>query len=127
MSRVAEQTHDLIHSASDTEDEKTVSTEGASEESGDEGEEGIPVDLSKNEIYRGLCTLFEDSEGNNILEYVSLLHTELIGINKSLENLKLIRKDINRLTDCAEIYLKSQGHITEAPKESVRKSRRPTK
>lgn len=73
-----------------------------------EEEERIPIDLSENEIYRGVCTLLEDEEGNNILEYISLLHTELIGINKSLENLKGIRKDMTRLADCAELFLKSK-------------------
>lgn len=67
----------------------------------------IPIDLSKNEVYRGVCTLFEDEDGNNILEYISLLHTELIGINKSLENLRSIKKDISRLADCAELFFKS--------------------
>lgn len=74
----------------------------------EEEEERIPIDLSENEIYRGVCTLLEDEEGNNILEYISLLHTELIGINKSLENLKGIRKDMTRLADCAELFLKSK-------------------
>ena len=75
----------------------------------DDGEdERVPIDLSQNEIYRGVCTLLEDEEGNNILEYISLLHTELIGINKSLEHLKGVRKEMTRLADCAELILKSQ-------------------
>ena len=74
----------------------------------EEEEERIPIDLSENEIYRGVCTLLEDEDGNNILEYISLLHTELIGINKFLENLKGIRKDMTRLADCAELFLKSK-------------------
>ncbi len=84
------------------------------DESGSDDEK-IPIDLSQNEIYRGVCTLLEDEEGNNILEYISLLHTELIGINKSLENLKLMRKDITRLADCAELIVK--GKKTEQSKE----------
>jgi hypothetical protein len=78
------------------------------EETEEDDDERVPIDLTQNEIYRGVCTLLEDEEGNNILEYISLLHTELIGINKSLENLKPLRKDINRLADCAELLLKSQ-------------------
>jgi hypothetical protein len=50
----------------------------------------------------------EYDDGNNILEYISLLHTELIGINKSLENLRGMRKDISRIADCAELFFKSQ-------------------
>lgn len=78
------------------------------EETEEDDDERVPIDLTQNEIYRGVCTLLEDEEGNNILEYISLLHTELIGINKSLENLKPLRKDITRLADCAELLLKSQ-------------------
>ena len=44
------------------------------------------------------------------------MHTELIGINKSLENLKLIRKDITRLADCAEMIVK--GKKTEQRESS---------
>ena len=90
--------------------------ESENEENSDEDDDRIPIDLSQNEIYRGVCTLLEDEEGNNILEYISLLHTELIGINKSLENLRLIRKDISRLTDCVEIFVKGKkekGDVTD--------------
>ena len=91
-------------------EEEENSNESENEECSDVGEEEerIPIDLSENEIYRGVCTLLEDEDGNNILEYISLLHTELIGINKSLENLKGIRKDMTRLADCAELFLKSK-------------------
>jgi len=76
-----------------------------------EEEDGCAIDLSQNEVYRGVCTLFEDAEGNNILEYISLLHTELIGINKSMENLRGIRKDLSRLADVAELILKGKKDV----------------
>jgi len=108
--------------------------ESENEENSDEDDDRIPIDLSQNEIYRGVCTLLEDEEGNNILEYISLLHTELIGINKSLENLKLIRKDITRLADCAEMIVKgkkseskeSSGHTQtrEQTREKTSSSRK---
>jgi len=112
------------------EDTDIQSSDNESEASGDEAslsneeeqEERIPIDLSQNEIYRGVCTLFEDDDGNNILEYISLLHTELIGINKSLENLRLIRKDITRLADCAEFFFKGKKEKqekSEAPEVST--------
>jgi len=108
------------------EDEVTNITEEnqdeSEEEESQESDNRIPIDLSQNEIYRGICTLFEDEHGNNILEYISLLHTELIGINKSLENLKLIKKDISRLADCAELYLKSTGSVISEKKKSSSKS-----
>jgi hypothetical protein len=89
------------------------------DESDQDGGNNIPIDLSKNEVYRGICTLLEDEDGNNILEYISLLHTELIGINKSLENLKLIRKDMSRIADCAELFLKSTGGVSPEKSNSV--------
>jgi len=89
-----------------TEEEQEESEE---ENESQESDNRIPIDLSQNEVYRGVCTLFEDEHGNNILEYISLLHTELIGINKSLENLKSIKKDISRMADCAELFVKSAG------------------
>jgi hypothetical protein len=104
--------------------DKEENIESSSSENEDENEsyeneeEHVPIDLSQNEVYRGICTLLEDEDGNNILEYISLLHTELIGINKSLENLKFVRKEISRIADCAELYLKSKGEVL--PQESTK-------
>jgi hypothetical protein len=103
---------DVVHSevVDDEEDEEDDDDNDNNDEEGLEEFEGgkIPIDLSENEVYRGICTLLEDEDGNNILEYISLLHTELIGINKSLENLRGIRKDIGRISDCAEAFLKTK-------------------
>ena len=117
------------HGSGEDEDE-----EDDEEDDDEEDEHRVPIDLSQNEIYRGVCTLLEDEEGNNILEYISLLHTELIGINKSLENLKLIRKDITRLADCAEMIVKgkksesqkdsSSGHTREQTREKTSASKK---
>jgi len=90
-------------------------SEGGGEDDDDEDEdaedatddnERIAIDLSENEVYKGICTLFEDEEGNNILEYISLIHTELIALNKSVEFIRGIKKDISRIADCAEILTK---------------------
>ena len=69
-----------------------------------EDDDKIAIDLSDNPVYRGLCTLLEDDEGNNLLEYISLLHSELIGHNKTMKGIK---KDLGRLANCAEQYLKT--------------------
>jgi hypothetical protein len=107
------------------EDENQEESEEQSEEEDDEEcEDRVPIDLSQNEVYRGVCTLFEDDDGNNILEYISLLHTELIGINKSLENLRFIRKDITRLADCAELLVK--GSKREEPQTEPKKKSKDT-
>ena len=96
------------------EDDEDDDEDGEGDEDGDEdGEDGdddqsggsshVAIDLSENEIYKGICTLFEDENGNNILEYISLLHSELIGHNKTM---KSIKKDLARIADCAEIMAK---------------------
>ena len=97
---------------------------GSEQEGGSDDEERVPVDLSQNEFYRGICTLLEDEDGNNILEYISLLHTELIGINKSLENLRSMRKDIGRIADCAELFMKSKKIDTSISTDSKKEEKR---
>lgn len=107
-------------------DEEDEDGEDGEEEDDEEDEEGegseydnqIPIDLSENEIYKGICTLLEDDQGNNILEYISLLHTELIGVNKSLENLKGIRKEITRIADYAELLVKAPRKSSDDEKSS---------
>jgi len=112
----------------DEDDEEEEDEEDGEEDGEEEGEEytnseygnQIPIDLSENEIYKGICTLLEDAQGNNILEYISLLHTELIGVNKSLENLKGIRKEITRIADYAELFVKSQRKSSSEEEKSTK-------
>jgi len=112
----------------DEDDEEEEDEEDGEEDGEEEGEEytnseygnQIPIDLSENEIYKGICTLLEDAQGNNILEYISLLHTELIGVNKSLENLKGIRKEITRIDDYAELFVKSQRKSSSEEEKSTK-------
>lgn len=125
MSAVEEQSlvqnEDEVHELVESGDEDDS---GSEQEEGSDDEERVPVDLSQNEFYRGICTLLEDEDGNNILEYISLLHTELIGINKSLENLRSMRKDIGRIADCAELFMKSkkgESSSSEPKKEEKRR------
>ena len=92
------------HSSHSTHSSKTSTTSGSESEEGTESEEGseYEIDLSDNEIYKALYSFFEDEEGHNILDYISLLHTELIGIGKTLTNVKVIRKDMTRIADSLE-------------------------
>ena len=80
---MSKQDEQLINS--DEELEEQEQTNDSDDNSEEDDERHVPIDLSENEVYRGICTLLEDEEGNNILEYISLLHTELIGINKKKE------------------------------------------
>jgi len=111
-----ESTEEDVDREEDVEEEiEDEETEGDDADDAEDAEddEGC-IDLSQNEIYRGICTLLEDEQGNNILEYISLLHTELIGINKSMENLRGIRKDLTRLADVAELLLKGKSSGTQS-------------
>lgn len=126
MSLKEKQTRDKTEKSDSEKEDEEVEVEeleeGDSDEdenSGDE-EDDCAIDLSQNEIYKGICTLFEDEEGNNILEYISLLHTELIGINKSMENLKGIRKEITRLADIAELMVKNKRESSNSSVASVK-------
>ncbi len=97
---------------SESESENTTSDSGSDSGSGsesgsgsssDEEEDGeYEIDLSDNEIYKGIYSLFEDEEGNNILNYISLLHNELQGLNEQFKNVRLIRKDMGRIADSLE-------------------------
>ena len=96
----------IVSSLIDDEVEEDDEDEEDEQEGGDSDEDmdnKVHIDLSDNDYYKGLCTLLEDEHVNNILEYISLLHTELIGVNK---NLRLVRKEMNRMANCAEIMVK---------------------
>ena len=84
-------------------------------------ESSINIDLTNNPIYQGICTLFEDEDGNNILEYISLLHTELININKNMENVVSIKNDIHRIANSIESYVKHQGIDVKKEKKASKK------
>jgi len=121
------QTHVPTQTKVDEEDEEEEEEDDeevdGEEYTNSEYDNQIPIDLSENEIYKGICTLLEDDQGNNILEYISLLHTELIGVNKSLENLKGIRKEITRIADYAELLVKAPRKSSEDEKSNkVKKS-----
>ena len=84
--------------------ESESESESESQVSQTESQEGgVNIDLSDNDFYKGLCTLLEDEGGNNILEYISLLHTELIGVNK---NLRAMNKNMGVIAKCADIMTK---------------------
>ena len=125
MSSKEERNVELVDSENEENEEHETGTESGEEcnvEEEEDEDERVPVDLSENEYYRGICTLLEDEDGNNILEYISLLHTELIGINKSLENLRTMRKDIGRIADCAELFLKSKKlEVGDSKKEKEKR------
>ena len=98
-----------------------VSNEGSEEDNSQSGGSSVNIDLTDNKIYQGMCTLFEDEDGNNILEYISLLHTELININKNMEYVKSIKDDIHRIANSVESYVKHQGIDLKKDKKTSKK------
>jgi hypothetical protein len=76
--------------------------------SGSDESSAINIDLTENNIYQGICTLFEDEEGNNILQYIGLIHTELIAMRHSLESVKDMKDDIHRIANAIETLVKAQ-------------------
>ena len=86
------------------EDESVYSGTG----SGSDESSAINIDLTENNIYQGICTLFEDEEGNNILQYIGLIHTELIAMRHSLESVKDMKDDIHRIANAIELLVKAQ-------------------
>ena len=85
------------------EEESDYESEDYSDDQGS-GTSRLDVDLSNNEFYQGLCTLLEDEQGNNILQYISLLHTELIGINQSLMHLEKMSSSLSKISKAVENY-----------------------
>ena len=100
-----EDNQEHLSESQDDDNEYSQSEEDASSDGGscDESSQIGNIDLSENEFYKGLCTLLEDEQGNNILEYISLLHTELIGVNK---NLRSMNKNMGTIAKCAELMVK---------------------
>lgn len=100
----------VISSIADDDDDEDDDDDDDDEQDGgsdmDSVDQKVAIDLSDNEFYKGLCTLLEDEHGNNILEYISLLHTELIGMNK---NLRTLGKSMSRMANCAEIMAKKSS------------------
>ncbi len=95
---------ETIEGEEDEEDGSSYDSEDYSEDQGSSTSR-LDVDLSNNEFYQGLCTLLEDEQGNNILQYISLLHTELIGINQSLMHLEKIGSSLSKISKAVETYV----------------------
>lgn len=94
---------EVVKSESDEEESVYSGTGSGSDESS-----AINIDLTENNIYQGICTLFEDEEGNNILQYIGLIHTELIAMRHSLESVKDMKDDIHRIANAIETLVKAQ-------------------
>ncbi len=104
------------NNSSESGSESNDSSESGSGSDSDDEEGEYEIDLSDNEIYKGIYSLFEDEEGNNILNYISLLHNELQGLNENMKNLRPLRKDMTRIADSLEKLVSLKEHEIEEKK-----------
>lgn len=101
-SKHSEDSHDEVVSTGSGTCTETES-EG-SEEDDDDDEEGseVNIDLSENDFYKGMCTLLEDDNGNNIVRYVDLLCEHTKEISDSVKHIESMKNDIHRIAKCFE-------------------------
>jgi hypothetical protein len=122
---ILEETFQEIEEGKEDEEESymtgsQVESEEESEEESDDGSD-INIDLTNNDIYKALCTLLEDQDGNNILDYLNIMKDDLHELSKGVKNLSLLKKDVNRIADSLErgvalvgTYLQSSSGSTSS-------------
>ncbi len=86
---------------------------GSDSDDESDGEE-VNIDLSNNEYYKGMCTLLEDENGNNIVQYVDLLCDETKEIADHVKNLEHIRRDIHSIAKNFERFIELQEQFMKA-------------
>ncbi len=92
---------------------------GSASESGsdteEESEDGseVNIDLSNNDVYKGMCTLLEDDNGNNIVQYIDLLCDNTASIAESAKHIEQIRNDIHRIAKTFERMVTLQEHMMQ--------------
>ncbi len=108
----------IVEAKAEVESEGTGSE--AEEMSGDEDEEDedededdeegddvsqVNIDLSNNEFYKGMCTLLEDDNGNNIVQYIDLLCDETKEIADNTKHLESIKNDLHKIAKLFERWV----------------------
>ena len=84
-----------------SEENEEENEEEDEEEDEEEGSE-VNIDLSDNEFYKGMCTLLEDDNGNNIVRYIDLLCEHTKEISDSVKHIESMRNDIHRIAKSFE-------------------------
>ncbi len=117
MSSEDKKQHDAeVASLSDRSSQSGSETSSHSSDDEDDESDGeeVNIDLSNNEFYKGMCTLLEDENGNNIVQYVDLLCDETKEIADSVKNLEHIRRDIHSIAKNFERFIELQEQIVRA-------------
>jgi hypothetical protein len=102
-----------VKSLSERSSQSGSGSEGTSSEGEEDDEEGseVNIDLSNNEFYKGMCTLLEDENGNNIVQYIDLLCDNTAAISENTKHLEHIKNDIHRIAKCFERMITLQEHM----------------
>ena len=108
------------------EDDDTIDTEDDDEEDDDDDQNSdINIDLTNNDIYKALCTLLEDQDGNNILDYLNIIKDDIHELTKGVKSYK---KDIGRIADSLEkgvslmaAYIQTVKHSGESSSKEKRR------
>lgn len=107
------------------EDDDTIDTEDDEEDDDDDQNSDINIDLTNNDIYKALCTLLEDQDGNNILDYLNIIKDDIHELTKGVKSYK---KDIGRIADSLEkgvtlmaAYIQTVKHSGESSSKEKRR------
>ena len=107
------------------EDDDTIDTEDDDDEDDDDQNSDINIDLTNNDIYKALCTLLEDQDGNNILDYLNIIKDDIHELTKGVKSYK---KDIVRIADSLEkgvtlmaAYIQTVKHGGESSSKEKRR------
>lgn len=95
-----------VGSINESGSEGTEETE-ETEETDEDGSE-VNIDLSENDFYKGMCTLLEDENGNNIIKYIELLCDQTKEVADNVKHLEGIRVDIHRIAKSFEKFVAIQ-------------------
>jgi hypothetical protein len=109
-----DQTREEVKSISERSAQSGSGSEsGSGSGSDEESEEGseVNIDLSNNEFYKGMCTLLEDDNGNNIVQYVDLLCDHSAALVENTKHIEQMRNDIHRIAKCFERMVSLQEHM----------------
>ncbi len=106
--QVSQEEVESMHESESGSGSGSEGSEGDEEDEDEEDASEVNIDLSDNDFYKGMCTLLEDDNGNNIVRYIDLLceHTKEIGDN--VKHLEGMRQDIHRIAKCFEKFVAMQ-------------------
>lgn len=108
-----------VGSINESGSEGTEETE-ETEETDEDGSE-VNIDLSENDFYKGMCTLLEDENGNNIIKYIELLCDQTKEVADNVKHLEGIRVDIHRIAKSFEklVAIQEQQFMTKQSGQQV--------